>query len=39
LNTSINRYDYDTSAAVLLLIIGIVLMSEYLSGYVRRWTA
>jgi len=39
LNTSISRYDYDTSAAVLLLIIGIVLMSEYLSGYVRRWTA
>ena len=39
LNTSINRYDYDTSAAVLLIIIGIVLMSEYLSGYVRKWTA
>ncbi len=39
LNTSINRYDYDTSAAVLLLIIGIVLASEYLSGHVRRWTA
>jgi phosphonate transport system permease protein len=39
LNTSINRYDYDTSAAILLLIIGIVLMSEYLSGYVRKWTA
>jgi phosphonate transport system permease protein len=39
LNTSINRYDYDTSTAVLLVIIGIVLMSEYLSGYVRKWTA
>ena len=39
LNTSINRYDYDTSAAVLLVIIGIVLMSEYLSGYIRKWTA
>ncbi|MDT8428719.1 MAG: phosphonate ABC transporter, permease protein PhnE [Pseudomonadales bacterium] len=38
LNTSINRYDYDTSAAILLLIIGIVLMSEYFSGYVRQWT-
>lgn len=38
LNTSINRYDYDTSAAILLLIIVIVLMSEYFSGYVRRWT-
>ena len=39
LNTSISRYDYDTSAAVLLIIIAIVLMSEYLSGYVRKWTA
>jgi phosphonate transport system permease protein len=38
LNTSINRYDYDTSAAILLLIILIVLTSEYLSGYVRKWT-
>jgi phosphonate transport system permease protein len=38
LNTSINRYDYDTSAAILLLIIGIVLLSEYFSGYVRKWT-
>ena len=38
LNTSINRYDYDTSAAILLLIIAIVLLSEYFSGYVRRWT-
>ncbi len=39
LNTSMNRYDYDTSAAVLLVIIGIVLLSEYFSGYVRTWTA
>lgn len=39
LNTSINRYDYNTSAAVLLLIIGIVLASEYFSGRVRRWVA
>ena len=38
LNTSINRYDYDTSATILLLIIVIVLMSEYFSGYVRKWT-
>ncbi|ALO47277.1 phosphonate ABC transporter, permease protein PhnE [Pseudohongiella spirulinae] len=38
LNTSINRYDYDTSAAILLLIILIVLLSEYFSGYVRKWT-
>lgn len=39
LNTSMNRYDYNTSAAVLLVIIGIVLLSEYFSGYVRKWTA
>jgi len=38
LNTSINRYDYDTSAAILLLIILIVFASEYFSGYVRKWT-
>ena len=37
LNTSINRYDYDTSAAILLVIILIVLASEYFSGYVRKW--
>lgn len=38
LNTSINRYEYDTSAAVILIIIAIVLLSEYSSSYVRRWT-
>ncbi len=38
LNTSINLYDYDTSAAILLLIILIVFASEYFSGYVRKWT-
>ncbi|NOG32455.1 phosphonate ABC transporter, permease protein PhnE [Halomonas sp. TBZ9] len=38
LNTSINRYEYDTSAAVLLIIIAIVLLSEYSSSFVRRWT-
>jgi len=38
LNTSINRYDYDTSAAILLLIIVIVFLSEYLSSFVRKWT-
>jgi phosphonate transport system permease protein len=37
LNTSINRYDYDTSAAILLIIIAVVLASEYFSGYVRKW--
>lgn len=38
LNTSITRYEYDTSAAVLLIIIAIVLLSEYASSFVRRWT-
>ncbi|MGJ7460496.1 phosphonate ABC transporter, permease protein PhnE [Halomonas sp. MA07-2] len=38
LNTSISRYEYDTSAAILLIIIGIVLLCEYSSSHVRRWT-
>lgn len=38
LNTSISRYEYDTSAAILLIIIAIVLLSEYASSQVRRWT-
>ncbi|MFA5550984.1 MAG: phosphonate ABC transporter, permease protein PhnE [Trueperaceae bacterium] len=35
LSTSVQRYDFDTSAAVLILIIGIVLVLEYVSGWVR----
>lgn len=38
LNTSIGRYEYDTSAAILLIIIAIVLLCEYSSGHIRRWT-
>lgn len=38
LNTSISRYEYDTSAAILLIIIAIVLLCEYSSSHVRRWT-
>jgi phosphonate transport system permease protein len=38
LNTSLSRYEYGTSAAILLIIIAIVLLSEYASSYVRRWT-
>lgn len=38
LNTSISRYEYDTSAAILLIIIAIVLLCEYASSHVRRWT-
>lgn len=35
LRTSVQRYDFDTSAAILLLVIGIVLLLEYGSGWVR----
>nr|WP_228575352.1 phosphonate ABC transporter, permease protein PhnE [Halomonas sp.] len=38
LNTSISRYEYDTSAAILLIIIAIVLLCEYSSSHIRRWT-
>ncbi|MGP9634899.1 phosphonate ABC transporter, permease protein PhnE [Halomonas sp. AOP43-A1-21] len=38
LNTSLSRYEYDTSAAILLVIIAIVLLCEYSSSHVRRWT-
>lgn len=38
LNTSISRYEYDTSAAILLIIIAIVLLCEYGSSHIRRWT-
>ena len=37
LNTAINRYEYDSAGAILLIIIGIVMLSEYLSGHIRRW--
>ncbi len=37
LNTAMDRYEYDSAAAILILIIAIVMAAEYLSGYVRRW--
>jgi phosphonate transport system permease protein len=37
LDTAFNRYEFDSAAAILLVIIGIVMLAEYLSGYVRRW--
>jgi phosphonate transport system permease protein len=37
LNTAFDRYEFDTAAAILLIIIGIVLVLEYLSGYLRKW--
>ena len=37
LNTSFDRYEFDSAAAILLVIIGIVMIVEYTSGYVRKW--
>lgn len=37
LNTAIDRYEYDSAGAILLIIIAIVMVSEYSSGFVRRW--
>ena len=35
--TSFDRYEFDSAAAILLVIIGIVMAMEYASGYIRRW--
>lgn len=37
LNTAFDRYEFDTAAAILLVIIGIVLVLEYTSSYLRKW--
>lgn len=37
LNTSLSRYEYGTAAAILIIIIAIVMLTEYCSGYIRRW--
>lgn len=36
LNTSIDRYEYDTTAAILIVIIVIVMCAEYVSGIIRK---
>lgn len=36
LNTAFDRYEFDTAAAVLLIIIAIVLAAEYASSWIRR---
>jgi len=36
LNTAMDRYEFDSAAAVIIVIIAIVLCTEYLSGWVRR---
>jgi phosphonate transport system permease protein len=37
LNTAFDRYEFDSAAAILLIIIAIVMVVEYTSGYVRKW--
>jgi phosphonate transport system permease protein len=37
LNTAIDRYEYDSAGAILLIIIAIVMLAEYSSGFVRKW--
>ncbi len=36
LNTALDRYEFDTAAAILLIIIAIVLACEYASGSIRK---
>ncbi|GGE13476.1 phosphonate transport system permease protein [Gemmobacter megaterium] len=36
LNTALNRYEYDSAGAILLIIIAIVMVAEYASGHLRR---
>jgi phosphonate transport system permease protein len=36
LNTALDRYEFDNAAAILLIIIGIVLVCEYGSGWIRK---
>jgi phosphonate transport system permease protein len=36
LNTAFDRYEFDSAAAILLIIIGIVLAVEYTSGIIRK---
>lgn len=35
LNTAMDRYEFDSAAAILMIIIGIVLACEYASGFIR----
>ncbi|HSH49725.1 MAG TPA: phosphonate ABC transporter, permease protein PhnE [Halomonas sp.] len=37
LNTAIERYEYDSAGAILLIIIAIVLLVEYSSSHVRKY--
>jgi len=37
LNTAFDRYEFDSAAAIIIVIIAIVMVCEYGSGYLRRW--
>ena len=37
LNTAFDRYEFDSAAAILLIIIAIVMIAEYASSYIRKW--
>lgn len=37
LNTAFDRYEYDTAATILLIIIGVVFLAEYTSSKIREW--
>lgn len=37
LNTAMDRYEFNTASAVILVIIAIVLVCEYASGWIRKW--
>ncbi|WP_375572464.1 phosphonate ABC transporter, permease protein PhnE [Ahrensia marina] len=37
LNTAIDRYEYDSAGAILLVIIAIVMVAEYGSSYLRKF--
>lgn len=37
LNTAFDRYEFDSAAAILIMIIVIVMLAEYASGHIRRW--
>jgi len=38
LNTALDRYEFDSAAAILITIIAIVMGCEYLSSLIRKWT-
>lgn len=37
LNTAIDRYEYDSAGAILLIIILLVMIAEYGSSYLRKF--